>query len=327
MSVVYGNFGGMTVHESRLGQLSDFVADGIGSVAAILDSVGDATYEALYWAYGEVKDSVGSNASPWSFVGLLGYYREALSGLMYVMKRHYSVVTAQWLTADPISQVSQILAGPYTGRYSYTTAPLTHIDPFGLLPINWIWLWKWGKKLLMACGEAIITLLPALFAGGSKAPVCEAGADCLGAILAIIISALIPVPGLAECIGGFIGGLIGSVLQAWCNHTWNPCEVGKMIISALNGCIGGLIGGTVDPKPGIKNDFPGLGPVAEQINALRSTLYNMLEIPLDDNCGGALKVGPPAVPLSSTKPALPNTPCEVPASARIPGKPIPIKMF
>lgn len=125
MSVVYGNFCGMLVHENRGGVQADFVADTLGSVAAIVDSTGTSVYSAEYWPYGEVRTELGTNPSNWSFVGLQGYFRDILSKLLYVRARHLKPDTGQWLTSDPL--------WPDEAPYAYVRSmPLMVADPDGL---------------------------------------------------------------------------------------------------------------------------------------------------------------------------------------------------
>jgi len=130
MAVVYGNFGGMLVAENRGGTQSDYVADTLGSVATVLNSSGSAAYTAEYWPYGEVRTSSGSNTSPWSFGGLLGYFADG-NDTYYVRARHYMAPTAQWLVRDPI--------WPFLPAFAYAGGrPIDKSDPSGLLTMEQI---------------------------------------------------------------------------------------------------------------------------------------------------------------------------------------------
>ena len=99
MAVAYSNFCGQMVHENRGGTAAAYVADTLGSMAAVLKNF-TLPFSAEYWPYGEIRTSAGSNPSPWSFVGLLGYFADIVSDTLYVRARHYKPSTAQWLTRD-----------------------------------------------------------------------------------------------------------------------------------------------------------------------------------------------------------------------------------
>lgn len=129
MSVVYTNFGGMLVHEDRGGIEHQYVSDTLGSLVGELDSTQALTYTAEYWPYGEVQTETGTNTSPWSFVGLLGYLRD-LASLLYARARHYLPKEGRWLTATKLNK--RVYVEP---PYNYTMAqPGTLVDTNGLLP-------------------------------------------------------------------------------------------------------------------------------------------------------------------------------------------------
>jgi len=124
MSVTYTNFGGMLVHENRGGTESQYVPDSLGSLVGSLDTGQSFTYKAEYWPYGELQSETGTNTSSWSFVGLLGYFRDR-DTLSYIRARHYLPGLARWLTVDPAwpSQLAYqyvfdcpIIIGDYSGK-------------------------------------------------------------------------------------------------------------------------------------------------------------------------------------------------------------------
>jgi len=92
------------------------------------------TYGAEYWPYGEIQTETGTNPSPWSFVGLLGYLRDTASRL-YVRARHYRPGLARWQTVDPL--------WPDESAYGYASGQTTTLtDPSGL------WAPKPGAEIL-----------------------------------------------------------------------------------------------------------------------------------------------------------------------------------
>src|ERR1035437_865599 len=102
MKVVYTNFGGQLVKESRGGAETAYVPDTLGSVMMCRSAAGATTYTADYWPYGEVAASTGTHPSPWGFVGTLGYYTDFVPGSMYVRARTYQPAYGLWATVDPL---------------------------------------------------------------------------------------------------------------------------------------------------------------------------------------------------------------------------------
>jgi len=125
MSVVYSNFCGRVVSENRGGVVSNYVADPLGSTIGLIDSAGTMTDRWEYWPYGEVVSRTGSNATPLTFLGVLGYFKDVLDKLFYVRARHLRVDLARWLTVDPV--------WPREQPYGYAEdSPGLNADPTGL---------------------------------------------------------------------------------------------------------------------------------------------------------------------------------------------------
>ena len=124
---MYSHFNGRLVHEDRGGVERGYVPDPLGSTVALVDEDGGITDEWTYWPYGEVSSHKGSSTTPFTFVGMLGYFKDLVSSLTYVRARFYQAFTAQWMTVDPMQSVIH--------TYSYASlSPLTQTDPSGLLP-------------------------------------------------------------------------------------------------------------------------------------------------------------------------------------------------
>ena len=98
-SVVYTNFGGQIVHENRGGTERQYVSDTLGSTIALTDSGTAVTDTWDYWPYGEVMSRTGTNPTPFTFVGTLGYFKDLLDKLLYVRARHFQPNYGRWLTA------------------------------------------------------------------------------------------------------------------------------------------------------------------------------------------------------------------------------------
>ena len=90
---------GEVVSEVRGGVRKDYVPDTLGSTVALLDNTQTKTDTWEYWPYGEIRS--GSSATPFQFVGTLGYYKDT-SSRTYVRARHYRQNQARWLTVDPL---------------------------------------------------------------------------------------------------------------------------------------------------------------------------------------------------------------------------------
>lgn len=127
MSVVYTNFCGMVVSETRSGVERDYVPDTLGSTAALVDNSESITDRWEYWPYGEVSRRIGTSPTPFTYVGMLGYFKDLLDKLFYVRARHLTPDLARWLTVDPL--------WPKQPAFRYARAnPINLVDPSGLSP-------------------------------------------------------------------------------------------------------------------------------------------------------------------------------------------------
>src|ERR1035438_149168 len=102
MSAVYSTFCGMVVSETRNGVESDYVCDTLGSTIGLMDSTGTLTDRWEYWPYGEVVSRTGTNATPLTFLGVIGYFQDVLSKLFYVRARHFRPDLGRWMTQDAL---------------------------------------------------------------------------------------------------------------------------------------------------------------------------------------------------------------------------------
>jgi RHS repeat-associated protein len=100
-----------------------FHHDQHGSTRMLTDEDGDVLGTYSYDAYGALSGSTG----PPPELGFAGEYTEADTGLVYLRARDYDPATGQFLTRDPLEDVS---GEPYT----YADGdPVNRIDPLGLL--------------------------------------------------------------------------------------------------------------------------------------------------------------------------------------------------
>ena len=83
------------------GSESLLVPDPLGSVVKVLDASGNQVYDATYWPYGEIRDSVGVNDTSWGYVGTWGYHFDT-SRRLYIRARVLDPVTGRWYSVDPL---------------------------------------------------------------------------------------------------------------------------------------------------------------------------------------------------------------------------------
>ena len=61
MSVVYSNFAGRVVSETRNGVESNYISDPLGSTISLMNSAGVMTDRWEYWPYGEDVSRTGAD--------------------------------------------------------------------------------------------------------------------------------------------------------------------------------------------------------------------------------------------------------------------------
>lgn len=120
----YATLDGEIVSESRSETRRDYLPDPLGSIAALLDSTQTKTDTWTYWPYGEERTRTGTTATPFQFVGTLGYCKDD-SGRLYVRARHYRPTLGRWQSVDPL--------WPQEEAYGYVNDdPVGLSDPSGL---------------------------------------------------------------------------------------------------------------------------------------------------------------------------------------------------
>jgi RHS repeat-associated protein len=124
LTVVYSNAFGGVFAENRGGTVSNYVPDTLGSTIGLTSSTGTLTDRWEYWPYGEAVSRSGSNVTPLTFLGILGYFQDVVSQFFYVRARHLRVDLARWLTVDPL--------WPKQHPYVYAgSSPTGVVDPSG----------------------------------------------------------------------------------------------------------------------------------------------------------------------------------------------------
>lgn len=191
MSATYTTFAGQIVHETRNGTEHYYSPDTLGSTSLLMDTSGNVTDTFEYWPYGEERVRTGSTATPFTFVGALGYYKD-LATRYYIRARYLMANYTRWLTLDPLwpRQLPDAYAASCPSRY---------IDGTGLaveLPL----------VLIAACGGCEVCI--AAFA--LQCTNCGSDVKCWAQCLKGVLDNL---PGWAKAIcAGVCAGCIATII-------------------------------------------------------------------------------------------------------------------
>ena len=143
MSVVYTTINGMIVHENRGGVESFYAPDTMGSTVALLNSSGVVTDTYTYWPYGEIRSHVGSSQTPFTFLGMIGYYTDVVGNFIYVRARYLRQTLTRWQTVDPL--------WPSQRPYTYVEdAPASISDGSGMGSLDICTGYPWWVAICMA---------------------------------------------------------------------------------------------------------------------------------------------------------------------------------
>ena len=123
---IYGPDGTPLEQISATGTLY-YLHDQIGSTRAITSNTGTVLATYSYTPYGQLAATTGSlppgDTNPFGYTGA---YTDTESGLQYLINRYYDPATAQFLTRDPLTALTN---APYT--YA-DDDPVNNSDPLGL---------------------------------------------------------------------------------------------------------------------------------------------------------------------------------------------------
>jgi len=165
-SYVYGP-GGLPVEQVNSGEEPTYLHhDQLGSTRLLTGAGGETSATFSYAPYGGLEGATGTATTP---LGFAGQYTDAGTGLQYLRARFYDPGTGQFLSRDPIEELTR-------EPYSYAQQnPLNLVDPKGLA----------GELTAGGCvaGEAAEPLggcVPGAIAGTAAEGLRYAGAGILG---------------------------------------------------------------------------------------------------------------------------------------------------
>jgi len=139
---------GEILSENRAGVKRDYVPDPLGSTLALLDNTQTQTDTFSYYPYGEVASRTGTTATPFQYIGTLGYYQDN-SGRTYVRARYLRTAHGRWMTQDPIG-----FRGRDFNLYRYAyNSPTSNFDITGLKPTTNPGLPSFGQKDCKSLGS------------------------------------------------------------------------------------------------------------------------------------------------------------------------------
>jgi hypothetical protein len=101
MSVSYTTINGEIVSENRNGVPSDYIPDALGSTIALLSDTHQITDSWTYWPNGQVRTRTGTNVTPHTFCGTVGYHSDLIGNFTSVQARQLRPGLARWQTLDP----------------------------------------------------------------------------------------------------------------------------------------------------------------------------------------------------------------------------------
>lgn len=126
-SYLYGPDGHPIEQITSAGTTTYYHHDQLGSTRLLTSTSGTAVATFSYDPYGNQTGSTGTIMTP---LGYAGEYRDADAGLIYLRARWYDPRTGQFISRDPVTQITR-------QPYLYAASdPIDAVDPSGLRPID-----------------------------------------------------------------------------------------------------------------------------------------------------------------------------------------------
>jgi RHS repeat-associated protein len=195
--------GGSPVEQVGAAASQWYYHDQLGSTRALTDSAGTVAGGYAYTPWGAVSSHTGTATTALQYTG---QYIDAESGLVYLRARYYDPATAQFLTIDPLVEMTH-------SPYAYVDSnPLNGTDPTGLCGF-WCKVGVGaviGAVVVGSIACAIAEPCGAIELGGGLA---LAGAGSLGAGLSISVSGGV----VAAAAGGAAAGAGAGAVYSMAN--------------------------------------------------------------------------------------------------------------
>lgn len=175
--------------DDTTGEIQYLSADNIGSVRLITDADGNAVGGIDYDPYGQ-KTLAGSATSA---IGYTGNWTDSDTGYVYLRARDYDPATGQFLTRDPLENLTANAYGYVDGN------PLQHVDPLGLIDWPAVGMAAAIGAAVVVGGLCIASVICGVAAG--------AGAAGFGALELTVGVGTVLAAGTAGAAGGALVGL------------------------------------------------------------------------------------------------------------------------
>jgi RHS repeat-associated protein len=179
------------------GAVQYLVADSLGSVRGIVTSTGTLTATTTYDAWGNPETTSGLTS--YTSFGYGGYFTDP-TGLTYNIARYYDPTSGQFLTVDPMVDMTD-------QPYAYVAGdPVNLLDPSGL-HLCWnptsLNCWTSDIAIVASASAAVVALVPGLEVEAEGLAIIALAADIVSCITSecnyasLLIDAVAIVPGVA----------------------------------------------------------------------------------------------------------------------------------
>jgi RHS repeat-associated protein len=220
------------VSDRKAGATRFYAFDALGTTRALTNQSQLTTHQFTDDAYGNLLTATDPAATPHQYIGKLGYYTDAASGLQLLTERYYDPVVGRFVTEDPIKE-----GGNWFGYVGGNA--LENVDPSGTIAL---------AAAVVGCVAGGV--VNALISGWECYNICV---GCCGGALAVV---LLPVAVLSSpygAIGGAVGGMIAGHL--FCKLICElPAFAAPPLAAPPYPPAGPLPGATYDPFGDADND-------------------------------------------------------------------------
>jgi RHS repeat-associated protein len=196
---VYGAAGAPIAQVDSDGSVTYLHGDLTGNIRAVTDDDGKVIAASDYSAYGVEASAGGVAVSQITAFGYAGEYTDP-TGIIYLRARYYDPDTAQFVSVDPLLELTLM-------PYGYTEGnPLQLTDPLGL--INWGWV---GAAAAVGAGIALVAACVASI-------IC--GVAAAGASTVLVVTASVATVTAVAATGAVAAGTGVALAQRYQDDDW-----------------------------------------------------------------------------------------------------------